>query len=137
MLCPSATRRLPKPSRPCKSSARRSSIGKSSGSSPLAAALPKGDAVIHGDCKLNNLLFEAGAEDRVDAGLMITVDEEEQLQRLVERDGLSMQDAQNRVDAQMPQAEKTPRSDFVIDSGGSLEELKERVMALFKSLTSA
>jgi len=81
------------------------------------------------------LLFEAGAEARVDAVLVVTVDAEEQLRRLMERDGFSEAEARARMAAQMPQAEKVARADFLIDSGCTLEELRGRVSALYARLT--
>jgi len=83
------------------------------------------------------LLFEAGAEGRVDAVLTVTVDEEEQLRRVVERDGLSVEEARRRIAAQMPQAEKAARSDFRIDSGCSLQTLRAAVAALYGSLVAS
>ena len=83
------------------------------------------------------LLFEAGAESRVDAVLTVTVGEEEQLRRLVERDGFSPDEARARIRAQMPQHEKVGRSDFVIKTECSLAELKGRVADLFRQLVDA
>ena len=80
------------------------------------------------------LLFEAGAESRVDEVLAVTIDEGEQLRRLVERDGFSVEEAQARIAAQMPQAEKAERADHVIDNGGSLEVLRGQVETLFREL---
>jgi len=82
------------------------------------------------------LLFEAGAEQRVDAVLAVTVDAEEQLRRLTSRDGLGLVEARRRVDAQMPQAEKAARADFRIDSHCSLEELRDRVAELYHALVA-
>jgi len=83
------------------------------------------------------LLFEAGAEGRVDAVLTVCVDADEQLQRLSERDGFSADEARARVAAQMPQAEKAERSEYVMQNSGSLEALRAQVSALFEELTAA
>ncbi|WP_429884346.1 dephospho-CoA kinase [Geoalkalibacter halelectricus] len=80
------------------------------------------------------LLFEAGAEQRVDAVLVIKVAPRVQLQRLMARDGLDEAAARLRVDAQMPQEEKVGRADYVIDNSGSFAETLEQVQALFKKL---
>ncbi|AMV71319.1 dephospho-CoA kinase [Desulfuromonas carbonis] len=82
------------------------------------------------------LLFEAGASDRVDRVLVVTVDPEVQLQRLMRRDGLDAEAARQRVAAQMPQAEKLARADFVIDNSGSRKLTEDQVAALWTRLTA-
>ena len=81
------------------------------------------------------LLYEAGAEGRVDAVLVVTVSEENQVQRLMARDGLTRRAALERIAAQMPQAEKAARADFVIDNDGTPEELEAAVGELFRRLS--
>lgn len=80
------------------------------------------------------LLFEAGAESRVDAILVVQVEEKEQMRRLRERDGLDAAGAAARIAAQMPQAEKIARADFVIDNSGPLERTEERVREIYRDL---
>ncbi|HKJ05040.1 MAG TPA: dephospho-CoA kinase [Geopsychrobacteraceae bacterium] len=81
------------------------------------------------------LLFEAGAEQRVDRVLVVKVDPETQLQRLMDREGLSPIDAQQRVDAQLSQEEKLARADYVIDNSGSIEATQKQVETLWRQLT--
>lgn len=57
--------------------------------------------------------------------IVVWVDPETQLKRLMERDRTSAQDAQNRINAQMPLDEKRSKADIVIDNNGSLEDLNE------------
>ncbi|WP_298039841.1 dephospho-CoA kinase [uncultured Desulfuromonas sp.] len=83
------------------------------------------------------LLFEAGAEKRVDEVLVVTVDEPTQLERLMARDGIGEAEARGRVAAQMPQAEKASRADFVIDNSGDRQAAAEEVKALFRRLVGA
>ena len=80
------------------------------------------------------LLFEAGAEKRVDAVLMVTIDPVVQEQRLAERDRLAPGEIRARIAAQWPQAEKVARADFVIDNSGSLDETRGQVAALYRQL---
>jgi len=82
------------------------------------------------------LLFEAGAEHRVDAVLVVTIDEEEQLARLVERDGLDLPAARSRIAAQLPLAEKVARADYVIDNSGTLDATSAQVRTLWQELQS-
>jgi dephospho-CoA kinase len=81
------------------------------------------------------LLFEAGAERRVDAVLVVRVDPLLQLKRLMARDGISEKEARDRIASQMPQVEKVARADYVIDNSGSPEETEAQVRNLFRRLT--
>lgn len=82
------------------------------------------------------LLFEAGAEKRVDAVLVVRIDEPLQLERLMRRDGLSEAQARARIAAQMSQQEKVARADYVIDNSGSPEATAEQVRRLFRQFAA-
>ncbi len=78
------------------------------------------------------LLFEKSLEDDYEEIILVTCDQETQIQRLKERNGMTTEEAMDRIDAQMPVEDKIPLSDHVIDNHGSLEELEENVMELVK-----
>lgn len=80
------------------------------------------------------LLFEAGAESRVDEVLVVVVDPAVQLQRLLERDKLHEAAARQRIAAQWPQADKVQKADYVIDNSGPLQETRAMVEALYDYL---
>lgn len=80
------------------------------------------------------LLFEVGAETRVDKVLVVTIDPEVQLARLMERDRLDQQSAQQRIDAQMAQEQKIAHADYVIDNSASKEETMAQVERLWPVL---
>jgi dephospho-CoA kinase len=82
------------------------------------------------------LLFEAGAAQRVDLVLTVTLDPALLRQRLAGRDRLTPAEIQARIDAQWPQADKVARADFVIDNSGSLAETRRQVAALYQHLLS-
>ncbi len=82
------------------------------------------------------LLFEAGAERRVDAVLVVTLDERLQVARLMERDGLDEAAARARIAAQMPQSEKVARADYVIDNSGTPAVTEEQVRRLYVRLSA-
>jgi dephospho-CoA kinase len=82
------------------------------------------------------LLFEAGAEQRVDAVLVVKVDDHVQLQRLMARDGISEAEAKARISAQMSQQEKASRADYLIDNSNSLGKTVAQVKSLFKRLVN-
>lgn len=81
------------------------------------------------------LLFEVGAEGRVDQTLVVVIDPALQGQRLRERDALSEADVRQRIAAQWPQADKVEKADFVIDNSGSREQTCTMVRALYDYLT--
>lgn len=70
------------------------------------------------------LLIEAGATDRVDAIWVVTVRPEIQLQRLMQRDGISLDQAQRMIASQMPLSEKESYGSVVIDNSGSEAETR-------------
>ncbi len=80
------------------------------------------------------LLYEAGAESRVDKVLVVTVDSVVQLKRLQQRDQCDVVAAKSRVDSQMPQHEKARRADYVIDNSKSLLELQRHVDDVYREL---
>lgn len=73
------------------------------------------------------LLYEAQMEDMFQEVLVVAASREVQLERLVQRDGLSMEEAKLRIDAQMPLEWKTEWADTVIDNSGSPEETERQV----------
>ena len=81
------------------------------------------------------LLFEAGAETRVDQVLMVFIEPEIQLKRLCARDAISREAAQARIAAQWPQQKKISRADYVIDNSGTVEATRCHVRALYDYLT--
>jgi dephospho-CoA kinase len=83
------------------------------------------------------LLFEAKAENQVDKVVVVTVDQAQQIARLMSRDGIGRQQALARLDAQMPQNEKAARADYLIDNSGSVEETRRQVRELLTLLERA
>ena len=81
------------------------------------------------------LLIEAGRYELFRPLVVVSAPPAVQMQRLIERDGLSQADAQARVAAQMPVAEKAQLADHVIDNGGTRAQTEARVDALWATLT--
>ncbi|WOH08537.1 hypothetical protein DCAR_0727978 [Daucus carota subsp. sativus] len=67
------------------------------------------------------LLFEVKMDKWTSPTIVVWVDPETQLTRLMERDGTSMEDAKSRIDAQMPLDVKKTKADIVIDNTGSFD----------------
>ena len=80
------------------------------------------------------LLFETGADGWVDQTIVVTADDATQLSRLMTRDGLSRDEALNRLKAQLPVAEKQRRADFCIDGTRPLDDIHRQVAAIYEKL---
>lgn len=70
------------------------------------------------------LLFEAKLEKYCDKIIVVILDLERQIERVIKRDDISHEFALKIVNSQMPMKEKIERSDFIISNNGTLEELK-------------
>jgi dephospho-CoA kinase len=79
------------------------------------------------------LIFEAGIGGRFEKVIVIWCRPEIQFERLMHK-GLTRQEAESRIAAQIPIEEKRRRADFVIDSSGSLENTRGQVVALYATL---
>ncbi|WP_027365518.1 dephospho-CoA kinase [Desulfotruncus alcoholivorax] len=68
------------------------------------------------------LLFETGMNRLVDEAWLVTVEPEVQINRIISRDHASVEEAKNRIAAQMPQEAKIKLADRVIDNSNGMEE---------------
>jgi dephospho-CoA kinase len=83
------------------------------------------------------LLIEAGFDKKLEYIVVTWCTPEQQLERLTATGtgrGLSVQQARQRIAAQMPVEEKRRRADTVIDCSGTLEHTRAQVIALFAKL---
>jgi len=78
------------------------------------------------------LLYENNRTGAVETVIVVWVDPKTQLRRLQERDGLSVEEARQRIAAQMPLDEKRARADVVIDNSGSRENTRRQVEAVYR-----
>ena len=89
------------------------------------------DAVVLVDVPL---LLEVGVAHRFDKVIVVYVSESVQIERLRQRDGLSIEEAGQALSAQMDLGEKVKQADFVIDNSGTLEETQSQVEKVWKEL---
>jgi len=73
------------------------------------------------------LLFEANMTDLVTEIWVVSCPQEQQIQRIQERDRLSLEQAQSRLDSQLPLAEKVARADVVLDNSSTRDSLLQQV----------
>jgi dephospho-CoA kinase len=82
------------------------------------------------------LLFESGFAKQVDRIVVVYADEATQTQRLMQRNGLTKEEALQRIHSQMPMDEKIKRADFVIDNTSTPEAVYRQVDALLEQFLS-
>ncbi len=80
------------------------------------------------------LLIEFNQQYMFHKVLVVYTPVEKQVERLVERDGITKEEAADRLKAQLPIDEKVEYADFVIHNEHSLEETKRQVEELWKKL---
>ena len=96
-----------------------------------SANLPQGTRVAIADIPL---LFETGHEHDFERVIVAACDPDEQIRRVMARDGLTVADARERLAAQWPIEEKARRADYVIRTDGGFAETDAQVRAVFERL---
>lgn len=80
------------------------------------------------------LLIEAGWYDMVDEVWLISIDEAEQVRRLMNRNKLTYEASRNRIKSQMPQDMKQKYAHRVIDNTGSREDTFQKIDLIWRDL---
>ncbi|TRX61058.1 dephospho-CoA kinase [Corynebacterium hiratae] len=80
------------------------------------------------------LLVDKGLHRDMDATIVVDVDAEERVRRLVEYRGLEETDARRRIAAQIPDDVRRAAADFVIDNNGPREALDGQVAGVVEKL---
>jgi dephospho-CoA kinase len=80
------------------------------------------------------LLFEGKMQDLFDLTILVLISSEEQICRLMARNNLSRNEAQIRLQSQMPIADKIGLADIVIDNQGNFFQTKEKVAKIWRQL---
>ncbi len=80
------------------------------------------------------LLFELSFQKKFDKVILVYVPRDAQIRRVRERDGLSQNEVDKRLRAQIPIDEKRSLSDYIIDNEGSLDNTRDQVRGVMKDL---
>jgi dephospho-CoA kinase len=80
------------------------------------------------------LLLEVGLVNRFDKIVVVYVSESVQISRLLQRDGISEEEAKQALKAQMALSKKVEQADYVIDNSGTLEETQAQVKRVWQEL---
>ena len=78
------------------------------------------------------LLFEQGYESWFDEVWLIYLDRETQIDRLMNRDKLSLEAAESRLASQWPLDKKKKLATHIIDNSGSLDQLLSQIISLLE-----
>ena len=90
---------------------------------------PRGVAVVDAA-----LMIESGGYRRFAKLVVVHCRPEIQMRRLIERDKLSAEEAERRIAAQMPQADKLRYADFQIDTSDGFEATRRRTEEVYREL---
>jgi dephospho-CoA kinase len=82
------------------------------------------------------LLIEAGLQKKFDKVVVVYVREETQIRRVMEREGITKEEAKKMIGIQMPLKEKLKFADFVINNEGPREETEKQVRKVFEAVSS-
>jgi len=80
------------------------------------------------------LLIENGLHRQMDAVVVVTAPEEVQRRRLMERNGLTGEEADARIASQVPLRDKVLHATWVVDNGGPLESTRAQVERIHAEL---
>lgn len=73
------------------------------------------------------LLFEANMQNHFDRTILVCADKKIRLQRLMNRNGYSLEHALERINSQVSQEEKRYMADFIIENNNDLIELETQI----------
>ena len=80
------------------------------------------------------IVERGGLRSLLNGLIVVTADEETQIERLVREKGYTRDEAVSRLSAQMPAEEKIKHADYVIDNSGSLENTRKQVKSIWDSI---
>ena len=77
-------------------------------------------------------LFDGGLAELCDVTVAITAPEEDRIERLLARDGISYEHAALRIRAQKPESYFREKCDHVLENNGTQAEFQEKCLAFFR-----
>ena len=81
------------------------------------------------------ILFESGHFREFDFNIVVLAEKELRIQRVMERDNVSREQVETRIERQMPQDEKIAKADFLIHNNGD-ELMLEQILELHNKFIS-
>ncbi|MFL0267775.1 dephospho-CoA kinase [Candidatus Clostridium radicumherbarum] len=82
-------------------------------------------------------LIETGLYKAMDFNILVWVDLNTQIERVVKRDNLNLDDVKNRINAQIPLEDKKKYVNFIIDNRSSIEATMKQVDKVLQEIYSS
>jgi len=82
------------------------------------------------------LIVEMGDADKYRPLIVVNCPFEIQIERLIKRNNLTLEQAKARIDAQIPLSEKVKLADYVIDTSGTVENSVQQTLEIIFKLKS-
>jgi dephospho-CoA kinase len=92
---------------------------------------PSGVAVVEAA-----ILIETGSFRRFDKLIVVACTVEQQIERAIDRDGCTAEQARARLSRQLPIEEKLRYADYVIDTSGAKDSTEKQTRAVYEALRS-
>lgn len=97
----------------------------------LRAQALAGETVVFFDIPL---LFETGQENHFDVIIVVSVDEQKRVARVLQRSGMTQEKLDLILSQQMSDTEKRSKADYVIYNNDSVDELKQSVKKIMSDI---
>lgn len=81
------------------------------------------------------ILEKKGLIKLIDNLVVVSIDKETQIKRLLKRGDLSVEQINARIKSQLSNSEKIKHADYIIDNNGKLENTREQVKNIWSNLT--
>lgn len=81
------------------------------------------------------ILIESGSYRDCDAVIVVSCATEKRIERVMIRDGLTREEVENRIKAQMPDEERMKFADYIIRNDGDQADLKQQVFNIHIQLS--
>lgn len=81
------------------------------------------------------LMIESGSYKNYDAVIIVTCNKDVQINRVMQRDNISMLDAEKIISCQMNQSERLKYADFIIDNSSNIDDLKKEVKRVYNLIS--
>lgn len=98
----------------------------------LEAAIPHPSVIVH----MIPLLVETGQESDFDLCVVVDVDHQTQLARLMARGPMSREEAESRIAAQATREQRLAAADIVVHNVGTINDLRKQLDNLWSDLVS-
>ncbi len=79
-------------------------------------------------------LFESGADIICDCVIAVTADRDVRISRIMQRDGLSAEQAEARIEAQLDEEFFRGKADHIIENNGGTDSLRQSAAEVFRTI---